>query len=253
MRAGVRGGLPGQVLSVLALVLLVPAVARGQTTEGEAVESPQRFAFEARFGPYYPDVDESVGTVCGQGPYATIFGDKQDLYAEFEFDWQALDIFVGSLAVGGAVGVMHASATALEEGSCTTRASDETGLWLLPLSLLAVVRFDIFADRWAVPLVPYVKVGLTYALWFATGENGISQVDEESGVGGTFGLRLGGGIMLRLDWLDTRAARTFDNEFGVNHSYLFFEYYWAWLDGFGQDGRMNVGDATWTVGLAIEF
>jgi hypothetical protein len=39
----------------------------------------------------------------------------------------------------------------------------------------------------------------------------------------------------------------------VNHSYLFFEYYWAWLDNFGADDRPNLGDDSWALGLAFEF
>lgn len=251
-------GLLAFASSVVFVLMLVSteAVAESGLTEEPSTSSPQRFAFELRFGPYLPDIDDSVpagSTACGSGPYDAVFDNDSGLMTELELDWQALDIFVGSLGIGASIGVFHVTNSAFEEGSCT-RSDDETGLWVLPLNLLAVVRFDIFADRWSVPLVPYFKAGISYAIWIATDADGISTADDGSrGYGGSFGLRLAGGLMLQLDWIEPRAARTFDNEFGVNHSYLFFEYYWAWVDNFGSGNRMNLGDGTWVLGLALEF
>ena len=246
------------VVVVVAAVWSAPngASAQASLTYEANEESPQRFAFEIRFGPYLPDVDESIGagtTSCGSGPYAATFNNDSGLMTEIEFDWQALNIFIGTLAIGGSLGVFHVTNTAFEEGSCT-RSDDETGLWVLPITLMAVLRFDIFSTRWNVPLVPYFKAGISYGIWIATDANGIATADDGSrGYGGSFGMRLAGGLMLGLDWIEPRAQRTFDNEFGVNHSYLFFEWYWSWLDGFGSENRMNVGDSTWVAGLALEF
>ncbi len=244
-------------LAALALVAGREAAAQSVLTQPGHHESPQRFAFELRFGPYMPEVDESIppgSSACGSGPYTAVFGNSDGLMTELELDWQALDIFVGTLGIGGSIGIFHATAKAFEQGSCTTRSDDETGLWVLPLTAMVVLRFDIFADRWSVPLVPYFKAGINYSIWIATDADGIASADDGSrGYGGTFGMRLAGGLMLRLDWIEPRSARTFDNEFGVNHSYLFFEYYWSWVDGFGSDDRMNLSDATWVAGLALEF
>jgi hypothetical protein len=243
------------VVAVGVLLTSTPARAERQerrTDDDDEIESPQRFALELRFGPYYPEVDANLGSgPCGP-PYQATFGSDSALYSEVELDYQALDIYVGTLGVGAAVGIFSATGNAFEEGTCQ-RSADETKLWILPMSLLAIVRFDIFADRWRVPLVPFIKVGFTYAVWWTTNANGISESGSDRGYGGTAGLRLGGGLMLRLDWIEPTTARTFDNEFGVNHSYIFFEYYWAWLDGFGSETRMNVGDNTWALGLALEF
>jgi hypothetical protein len=247
---------PWCFLAVALALCSTEAAAQTAITEETHIASPQRFAFELRFGPYDPDVDEGMpsgSTACGSGPYNAVFNDETGLMTELEFDWQPLDIFVGSLGIAGSFGMFHVTNKAFEEGSCT-RSNDETGLWVLPLNLLAVVRFDILAERWSVPIVPYFKAGLSYAIWVATDADGISTADDGSrGYGGSFGLRLAGGLMLLLDWIEPRAARTFDNEFGVNHSYIFFEYYWAWVDGFGSGNRMNVGDDSWVLGLALEF
>ncbi len=243
---------------LVASLWMIPqdADAQASLTYEANIASPQRFAFEIRFGPYLPEVDDNMpadSTACGSGPFNATFGDSSSLMTEIEFDWQALNIFVGTLGIGGSVGVYHVTANAFNEGLCT-RSSDETGLWVIPLTLMAVVRFDIFQTRWNVPLIPYFKAGISYGIWVATDASGIStSSDGSSGYGGSFGLRLAGGLMIGLDWIEPRAARTFDNEFGVNHTYLFFEWYWAWLDGFGSDNRMDVGDNTWVAGLAFEF
>lgn len=240
----------------LATLLAFAAPAGAQTVSTEASSaSPQRFAWELRFGPYSPDVDATLGsTDCGGGPYAATFGSDGRFYFETEFDWQIFRFYVGSFGLGAAVGLFNATARSFVQGTNCQRSADETSLWALPLSLLLSLRFDYLANTFGVPLVPFFKFGVTYALWWGTDANGITRAEDGSqGYGGTAGLRLGGGLMLQLDWMEPRAARTFDNEYGVNHSYLFFEWYWAWLDGFGDERRMNLGDSTWVAGLALEF
>ncbi len=243
--------LPLALVAATAASITIPQVAFSQTF-GYEEESPQRFALEFRFGPYRPDVDQGV-----QGnPFETTFGSGSEFYFEGQLDWQAFRFYIGTFAVGGSLGIMHASANAFvqsDDGSSTDRSEDETGLWMMPVTLLITLRFDYLNFMWGVPFVPYFKFGFTYALWWATGEDGVSSNDGDRAVGGTAGLRIGGGLMLCLDWLEPRAARTFDNEVGVNNSYLFFEYYWAYLDGFGNNDRMNLSDATWAAGLAFEF
>jgi hypothetical protein len=253
--------------ALVALTMLLPQTAWAQVEiqEHTPYESPQRFAGELRFGPYRPDVDRALSNApgCTVGPYEAVFGTGNDLLVEGEFDWQALDFIVGTLAIGASVGIFHAKGKSLLPGGCV-KSDDETNLWGMPFSLMAVVRFDILADRWSVPLVPFFKAGLTYHLWWASTADGRSSYtpessnESETALGGTFGLKLGGGMMFRLDWLDRRAARTLDNEFGVNHTYLVFEYFWSWANDFNSyDAKnldvMNWSGHSWTAGLAMEF
>jgi hypothetical protein len=55
------------------------------------------------------------------------------------------------------------------------------------------------------------------------------------------------------------SARTFDNEVGVNHSFIFFEMMFAVVEGFGGGDNMYLspdnlwGKATWQAGLGVEF
>jgi hypothetical protein len=59
--------------------------------------------------------------------------------------------------------------------------------------------------------------------------------------------------MLLLDFFDPRAAREADNSVGINNSYLFTEWYYSDLSGFGSSNRMQVGTSTWVLGLALEI
>jgi hypothetical protein len=61
-----------------------------------------------------------------------------------------------------------------------------------------------------------------------------------------------------LDSFDRMSARTFDNEVGVNHSYIFIEFLWAYVNRFGDDDYMNLSTdtfagATFMAGVALEF
>jgi hypothetical protein len=60
------------------------------------------------------------------------------------------------------------------------------------------------------------------------------------------------GAMLDLGFLDPARARHVDQVTGVNHMYLFWEWYQLKLDDFG-DGPNQLGDSTWTAGWAFDL
>src|SRR5262249_44144950 len=74
-------------------------------------ESPQHFAFELRFGPYRPAIDEDFAS--SPGPYETVFGTDRRLYFGLELDWQALRIpKLGTLGAGFGWGYTRMGANA---------------------------------------------------------------------------------------------------------------------------------------------
>lgn len=214
-------------------------------------ESPQHWAFELRFGSYKPQVDDEFDT--SPGPYETIFGNSGRLYLGFELDYQALRIpYVGTLGGGFSWGYtrMNGNGILTQSGQ---PAAEEVSLWIMPMYLAAVVRIDTLAEHTVIPLVPYAKVGVGYALWQSTNELGTSRANDVLGRGTSYGLHTAGGVMLRLDMFDAHAARQLDNSVGVNHSYVFFEWMRNGLDGFGAGDVMQVGTSTWVLGLAFEI
>jgi hypothetical protein len=141
-----------------------------------------------------------------------------------------------------------ASGTGLPSGDMST-------LKVVPVSLSAIYRFDYFLERRGFPLVPFAKAGLDWAYWQITDGNDEIATDGRGGKGrgGTFGWHAAAGLALVLDFFDPEAARDFDNELGVNHTSLVFQYTYADISGLGQPDRMHLGDASWSLGLMFQF
>lgn len=231
--------------------------------------SPQRFAFEVKFGPYIPDVDRNH-TGDGFGPYSSIFGEtnsmgeaiddpRKGLFSAGAFEWQFYYL-AGSFLLGTQVGFFRDKAQAIvadppEDADSIRSTADEVTFSVLPVSFLLGYRFSMLADRWNVPIVPYFKGGLAYGFWWSRdGSRNISRnPDGEKGRGGSWGWQINPGVMIRLDWIDRAAAKAMDNQAGVNHVSLFAEWQLTRLDNFGSDRAMSVGDSTYLIGLAIEF
>jgi len=231
--------------------------------------SPQRWEIEIKFGPYVPDVDRNYSGV-GFGPYATIFGETNDngvtidepkwrvmpvLAAEWQFAYVA-----GRFGLGLQVGFFRAKANAPYEDAAPTDESvrssaDEVRFGMVPLALQLVYRFEMPADRWGIPIVPYAKFGPVYAFWWSRdGSGSLSRNSEgEPGHGGTWGWQVNAGGMLRLDAIEPRLARSVDKATGINHTYLFGEYQLSQINNFEVGDAMSLGDGTWFAGLAIEF
>ncbi len=244
---------------LVALLALAPGVARAADLDLDEVKdysSPQRFLFELKLGPFMPQVDSEFS---GKTPFQDVFGDSSGIMVRGEFDVELWRRF-GTVAIGGTMGYFSKSTQALRDNGTSTapststeRSGSTTGITLLPFSLLAIYRFDWPADRFRVPLVPYIKFGLNYTFWWIDNGDGTASVSGQEAKGGTFGWELHLGAAFRLDILEQSAARTLDVELGINHTYLFFEFSLIRADGFGSEKSLRVGDTTWAAGIAFEF
>ncbi len=223
--------------------------------------TPREFAIEVRFGLYTPNVDsEFGGGNTAPQPQLYTFGSKQRPMWQIEFDWEFLQKF-GTLALGGVVGYYKENSHACKlsglsaDGQCADPSGDNTGLRLIPLAALLVYRMDEAANYWKIPLVPYAKFGLNYTIWTVTNGDGnvATYPSGGRGQGGTMGWQAAAGLSLQLDFLDPGAARGFDADAGVNHTYAFFEL--DHIDGSGlyRKDVLRVGDNTWFAGLMFEF
>jgi hypothetical protein len=232
---------------IFAGILLLPA------TSFAYIASPQRGAFELKFGPYKPNVDDEPG--LGTPIYKNTFKDDNMFLTTIELDWQFWHPPGVSLGLGGSVGFMQAYAKA-KMADTGEESSDYNVLNVIPMSLMLVIRADVLADKLNIPIVPHFKIGLNWYLWWLLGDSEAMNRDKDSG--GTIGWQTSVGISLRLDQLDPMSARTFDNEAGINHSYLFVELLWASVDNFGDGNALHLGtdnffNATILAGLALEF
>jgi hypothetical protein len=121
--------------------------------------------------------------------------------------------------------------------------------------VVAVARADVLVRETGVPFVPYAKLGVGYALWWIkSGEQtAVAPSDGREGRGASYGPQFALGAMLQLDWIDRDDVRSADTSIGMNHSYIFAEWYRSMLDGFGSDDQLDAGTDTWMLGLALEF
>jgi hypothetical protein len=219
--------------------------------------SPQHFAVEFRGGPYAPKIDEgTTAPVFGQ-----FFGDGTRVALGVEVDWQALRIpHFGTLGVG--VGWSYTSFSAPNVVVDTVPPTDtspppsdeqifqESSLSIMPMYGVGVLRIDVLAREYHVPLVPYGKFGLATALWWVN--NGLGTATNEQGIKGrdiSTGIQAALGGMFLLDVLEPTAARTLDGDGEINNSYLFLEWSVSNYPG----NQMNVGVNTWVTGLAFEL
>jgi hypothetical protein len=231
--------------------------------------SPQRFAFEFKIGPYLPEVDKAYKGP-GFGPYATIFGQtdstghtvkkpKVGVMPAFAFEWQFIYL-AGPLALGTQIAFFVDKADAIiaepKPTDKTIRSTaDSTKFGMVPLSLLLIYRFELLADFYKVPLVPYAKVGLAYAFWWVKDGTGKVAVNEAGvkGRGGVIGWQLNPGLMIRLDAFEPSASKKLDQSTKINHAYLFGEFQLTRLRNFGVGHSIDLGDKTALAGIAIEF
>lgn len=221
------------LLTALVSFTAVPAAA--QTVDDLAppprdFSSAERLTLELRIGPYQPDLAE----------FDTFFSDDDGLLLSLELDvigFRLKDILY--LSGGGLIGWANYKGVAFD--SAGARTSEETELEIIPLSLLAVARVDALARKLGIPFILTGKLGYMWMNWsMQTG--GTDRAD-----GWSLGLTYAGQIALDLDSLDRAQARVLDEEWGINHSFVFFEVF-----GFEASGdSFDLGGLSWTAGLGF--
>jgi hypothetical protein len=249
------------LLTFVAGALVAPALAQAQMPPEsepqlargpERFKSPQRFAVEVRFGPYLPDVDGEFDGA--RHPYRDFFGTSPQLLSQLEVDYELFHRF-GTVALGAGFGYWDVTGRSPVADGSGKPSNDFSTLTVLPFSLSAVYRFDVFLERNRFPLVPFAKVGLDWAYWSITDGNDEIATDATGGRGrgGTLGWHGAVGLQLALDFLDPEAARSFDADMGVNHTSLIFQMTYADISGLGRPNRLHVGDTNWSLGLMFQF
>jgi hypothetical protein len=246
-----------------ALVSMAPRVASGHSADEphdhhrprapvrdpSAYRSPRYAAFELRLGPYRPDVDSEFSNAQ---PFQQVFGSGHSIMFGLEADYQALRIpHFASLGPGfGASFVSYNTYGQFADGA--GRSEHATGLWVLPLYFAGVMRIDVFARDFQVPLVPYVKGAFVIAPWEARDAGGVSvDANGRQGKGIETGLAFHAGLMLELNFLAPQTAVEMDSATGVNSTYLFGEFMMSDVDSFGKG--MQVGTETFMFGITVEY
>lgn len=194
------------------------------------IDSPYWYAFELKLGPYSPGRDDAV--------FKETFGGDRGWLLGLELDFTLWHIpYVGTLNAGAGWGWANYDAKAFAEGG--GRAGENTEFTIYPMSALGVIRVDALARHAGVPILFAGKVGYDFVRWVA--ETGGAK--DASGL--NKGLRWGGQVGLELDFFEKDAARTLDQEYGINHTFLFFEYF--------ESKTKGTGDRTFSFGFGAIF
>lgn len=223
------------VLTLLGSLFTTTALGRAPDTFEEEyarpalIDSPMWWALELKMGPYVPGTSRAARAA---------FGDDKGWMLSIEVDVTVWHIpKLGQLNVGAGIGWSNYDAKARD--SSGTLSSETTKLTLYPLSALAVLRIDALARETVFPLTFAGKLGYELVRWDAT----TGKRTDADGL--NKGFRWGAQAAFELDFFERQAARRMDEEWGVNHTFLLFEYY--------QSMTAGTGDRTFQVGLGAQF
>ena len=218
-----------------------------------------------RIGPYVPDIDKQFGMT--PGPYQQMYGGYQILPI-LDVD-RILWTGFGQLGVGGSAGYMQKSGHSFVDGSDPNdpkrprSEGDINTFRLIPLALTATYRFTWFDDKYGIPVVPYVRGGLSYYVWWVSAKgDGVCKdgmiAEKEPGCsldkprGASLGAQGSIGLAIRAERIDASAAVSM-RQSGIEHAGIYAELSLAKVDGFGSDTKLSVGDRTWFAGVDFEF
>jgi len=245
---------PQVALAAAAMALAVGARAQEVGTHaGEPAIPPRGQTLELKLGSFTPLIDREAA-LNGKTPYADTFGTPM-LLGEVEIDryfYQGIGAAGAALSVGYAEKYGRASVLDPTTRLVVGPSEEATALFVVPIRLSGVYRFDWAALHYNVPLVPYVKAGIIYEPWWGTKGGQIEYVNGRRAVGGRWGYGGTAGLSLMLDWFEPRLARDFYADLGVVHTYVFGEYTLAEVNSFGAAGLV-LSSRHFMFGVSLDF
>lgn len=194
------------------------------------IESEMWSSLELRLGPYRPGKSRA---------FEDTFGNDRGWMLNVELAFTLYHIpYVGQINAAGGFGWAKYEADALGTAD-QMRTGEKTSLTLFPLHALGVLRIDALARNTVVPITFAGKLGYEWVRWKA--ETG----SQKDGADFTRGIRWGAQAAFELDFFDRGTARRLDEDWGINHTYLLFEYY--------ESRTKGTGDRNFTIGFGAQF
>lgn len=191
--------------------------------DGLADERP-KWSFELKGGTFHSDLDD----------WGTFYGDNRMSHYGLAVGYKLLRPLEIGIEAGyrGDRGQGFAPTHGIVTGDVRYQ--------LLPVHFTATLRGIFHEDQWLVPYLGAAAGRYSYRITIE-GQDRIS-----GGTGGTF-VRYG--LQLLLDRLDRRAAQNLQRQFGIDNTYLFFE----WRDSKAEVDGSELGGTAYLGGLLLEF
>jgi hypothetical protein len=234
------------IASRAAAALLVACLA----TAARAVESPRYGSFDLMAGTYLPNIDSEFSLKPGQaGPWEKSMGGARDWMFRGGGYWAPYYGW-GTVELGGQIGFYGKTGQGfLLSGA---QSGDSTAFRILPVSAVVTYRLDqLGPNGYVLPIAPYIRLALERYWWWVNDGTG-----KTTKVGATNGFSAALGACLLLDWLDPDAARTMDNNTGINHTYAFAELRKTNVNDFGSKKSWDLsdrGNQSWSFGLLFVY
>jgi len=205
----------------------------------------QDLAFELRLGPYLPALPNTAGTTPS---FAEELNRDHRVMLGVEADWQALRV-PEVLSVGPGAGMGY---TRLSNWGTLNGGAYSASLKIWTQWVWAVLRFDMLQQKFQIPFVFYGKLGAARASFWSNNRPPYNNTKNLHETGSAQGLAWAAGAMFDLGFLEPSRSQRMDAITGVNHMYLFWEWYKFNLDDFG-NGVNQLGDSTWALGWALDM
>ncbi|MCX5859137.1 MAG: MXAN_2562 family outer membrane beta-barrel protein [Proteobacteria bacterium] len=202
-------------------------------------ESKKSASFSLRFGPLRPDKVAAGGIT-----WRNVYGGGNSLFSGAEWEKEILQKY-GVLAIGGEAGWIQASGKSLMGNNPGARSSGESiEFQIAPIGLNLTYRLMYFKNQF---LVPFGRAGLDIYLFRERKEGDTTISGYRTGYHYAFG-----GAFL-LDWLSPESGVNLDLEWGINNTYLIFEYRYSHINDFNKKHDFDFSTETWFGGIMFEY
>lgn len=251
-----------RLMGIILVLLLFPLASRASAEEELTTEtrqfakaSPVNWTAHISFGAYkLRHIDDEFEK--GITPAEDIFSNDYHFLFNLGFERFVYQGY-GTVGVEGAIGYWQTYGKSLFKNG--TKSSDTSVFNLIPTKTSAVYRYRDLWEKYGVPFVPFAKLGLDYYFWWILDQSGDTaewtppEGGTKDGYGGTFGFHLSYGLQLCLDFIDPKLALEFDQDVGVNNTYLYFEGTLSKVNDFWAGSSFDLSDHYFMGGLLLEF
>lgn len=172
--------------------------------------------------------------------YQKVYGDKGIAF----YNMNAGVKLVHELELIGSLGYGFAEGRGVSPAD-DSKTSEKYKLHIAPAGLGLLYRFNFVLDQ---PVVPYLGGQGLASYWFE--EKLDSSWKRRSYNYGAAGI---GGLMFLLDNLEKRASGALESEWGINNTYLFYEFRYSYLSNFDSEDIVDLSSHFHSLGLMFEF